>query len=214
VEEGVGEIVLLSIEVTVAAVVLAAVLGVPLGAWLGLARFRGRSIVVLGVNVAMGLPPVLVGLVVYLLLSRQGPLAALGWLFTPPAMILAQTVLCLPMVVGIAASATAAVPRELGAQLASLGGGPWQIRRAIVREARVGIGVALAAAVGRSTSEVGAVLMVGGNVAGHTRVLTTAVVLETGQGHFATALSLGAWLLALTLVANLVTLRLQRVEGA
>jgi tungstate transport system permease protein len=202
-------IVLLSIEVSTLALLVSGLIGIPIGAWLGLASFRGRSIVRAAVNAGMGLPPVLVGLVVYLLLSRSGPLASLDWLFTPSAMILAQVILCLPLVIGITAAAVAAISPELRLQLRSLGASPWQIRAAIVREARPGILLALTAAFGRSTSEVGAVLMVGGNIEGHTRVLTTAVVLETGQGHFATALALGAWLLVLTLTANVVIVRLQ-----
>lgn len=201
-------IVVLSIEVSGLALGISGIIGIPTGAWLGLATFRGRSLVRAAVNTGMGLPPVLVGLVVYLLLSKSGPLASLEWLFTPSAMVLAQVLLCLPLVIGITATAVASISPELPLQLKSLGAGPWQVRAAIVREARPGILLALTAAFGRSTSEVGAVLMVGGNIEGHTRVLTTAVVLETGQGHFETALALGAWLLALTLTANILIVRL------
>ncbi len=157
----------------------------------------------------MGLPPVVVGLAVYLLLSRSGPLALLDWLFTPAAMILAQTVIALPLVAGITMTAVAAVPAELLLQLRSLGATAWQVRRAVLREARLGVLVAVAAAFGRITSEVGAALMVGGNIQGHTRVLSTAIVLETGKGEFALALALGGWLLALTFLANLIVVRLQ-----
>jgi tungstate transport system permease protein len=157
----------------------------------------------------MALPPVVVGLVVYLLLSRSGPLANLGWLFTPQAMILAQTVLALPWVIGITMSAVAAVPVELLLQVRSLGASLWQVRWALLREARQGVLLAVAAAFGRSISEVGAVMMVGGNIQGHTRVMTTAIMLETSKGQFGLALALGAWLLALALVANLVIVRAQ-----
>jgi tungstate transport system permease protein len=157
----------------------------------------------------MGLPPVVVGLAVYLLLSRGGPLGALGWLFTPQAMVLAQAVIALPVVAGITLSAVSAVPADLVAQVRALGASPWQARLAVLREARAGALVALAAGFGRAVSEVGAALLVGGNVQGHTRVLSTAIVLETGKGQFALALALGGWLLALALAVNAAVLALQ-----
>jgi tungstate transport system permease protein len=157
----------------------------------------------------MGLPPVVVGLLVYLLLSRSGPLGPLEWLFTPKAMILAQVILAVPFVSGITMAAVAAVPVELFAQVRSLGASKWQTRWAIVREARLGVFLAVAAAFGRSISEVGAVLMVGGNIQNQTRVLTTAIMLETSAGRFGLALALGGWLLALGLAVNLLIVRLQ-----
>jgi tungstate transport system permease protein len=157
----------------------------------------------------MGLPPVVVGLVVYLLLSRSGPLAFLEWLFTPNAMVLAQVILALPLVTGITMSSVAAVPPELFSQVRSLGASKWQTRGALLREARIGVFLAVAVAFGRSISEVGAVMMVGGNIHNHTRVLTTAVVLETGNGRFGLALALGGWLLALALLVNIAIVRLQ-----
>jgi tungstate transport system permease protein len=202
-------IVWLSLKVTGTALVLAALIGVPLGTWLGLTPFRGKRLVTALVYTGMGLPPVVVGLAVYLLLSRSGPLAPLGWLFTPQAMILAQTVIALPLVAGITMAAVAAVPSELLPQVRSLGASAWQARWVILREARAGVVVAVAAGFGRITSEVGAALMVGGNIQGQTRVLTTAIVLETGKGEFALALALGGWLLALTLLINVAVLRLE-----
>jgi tungstate transport system permease protein len=199
----------LTLRVSGAAVFISALIGVPLGAWLGLARFPGRPVVSAVVHTGMGLPPVVVGLVVFLLLSRSGPLAVLDWLFTPQAMVVAQTVLALPFVIGITMTAVAAQPTELLAQVRSLGASPWQARWAVLRESRSGVWLAIAAAFGRSISEVGAVLMVGGNIRGQTRVLTTAIILETGKGQFAFALALGAWLLGLTLAVNLLILRLQ-----
>jgi tungstate transport system permease protein len=190
-----------------AALLIAGSLGVPLGVWLGLARFRGRRLVTALVHTGMGLPPVVVGLAVYLLLSRGGPLGFLGWLFTPQAMVLAQAVIALPLVAGVTLAAVEAVPAELAVQVRALGATPRQVRLAVLREARPGVVVALAAAFGRVVSEVGAALMVGGNVQGQTRVLSTAVVLETGKGEFAAALALAAWLLSLTLLANLLLLR-------
>jgi tungstate transport system permease protein len=202
-------IVWLTLRVTGAALLLAALFGVPLGAWLGLAHFRGRGAATALVYTGMGLPPVVVGLAVYLLLSRSGPLGFLDWLFTPAAMVLAQAVIALPVVAGITLSAVSAVPPEVLTQVRALGASRWQARWAMLREARAGVGAALAAAFGRAVAEVGAALMVGGNVQGHTRVLTTAIVLETGKGAFALALALAGWLLALALAVNVGLLALQ-----
>jgi tungstate transport system permease protein len=202
-------IVWLSLRVAGAALLGSALIGVPLGAWLALSRFRGKGLLIALVCTGMALPPVVVGLAVYLLLSRSGPLAGLGWLFTPEAMILAQTVIALPLVTGITLSSVSAVPPELVLQVRALGASPWQARWAVLREARAGVLVALAAAFGRVISEVGAALMVGGNIQGHTRVLTTAIVLETGKGEFAVALALAGWLLALALAVNVAMVALQ-----
>lgn len=189
--------------------VLSSLIGLPVGVWLGLTRFRGKAWLTGMIHTGMALPPVVVGLVLYLLLSRSGPLGNWGWLFTSQAMVLAQFVLCLPFVVGITMAAVASVPSELSWQLRSLGASPGQARWAIVREARSGILLAVATAFGRSLSEVGAVWLVGGNIAGQTRVLTTAIVLETGQGHFSLALLLGAALLTVALSINLLIVRYQ-----
>ena len=199
----------LTIRVTGAALLLSALGGVPLGTWLGLARFRGRSLLSAALYTGMGLPPVVVGLVVYLLLSRSGPLGFLGWLFTPQAMTLAQAVIALPVVAGITCSAVSAVPVELYLQVRALGASRWQARWAVLREARAGVLVALAAGFGRAIAEVGAAMMVGGNIEGHTRVLSTAIVLETSKGAFALALALAGWLLALALAVNAARLALQ-----
>jgi tungstate transport system permease protein len=199
----------LTLRVTGTALVLSAAAGIPLGTWLGLGRFRGRRWLAALVHTGMGLPPVVVGLAVYLLLSRSGPLAALGWLFSPAAMILAETIIALPVVAGITLSAVAAVPPELFQQVRSLGASPGQARRAVLREARPGALVALAAGFGRTVSEVGAALLVGGNIQGHTRTLTKAIVLETGKGGFALALALAGWLLALALAVNVAIVGLQ-----
>jgi tungstate transport system permease protein len=184
-------IVWLSLRVTGTAVFLSALVGVPLGTWLALARFPGKRLLTALVYTGMGLPPVVVGLAVYLLLSRSGPLAFLDWLFTPHAMVLAQSIIALPLVAGITLAAVSAVPADVLLQLRSLGASPWQARWTVLREARPGVLVAVAAGFGRVISEVGAALMVGGNIQGHTRVLTTAIVLETGKGEFALALALG-----------------------
>lgn len=199
----------LTLRVTGTALLVSTLLGVPLGAWLGLVSFPGKRAVTALVYTGMGLPPVVVGLAVYMVLSRSGPLAALGWLYTPPAMIVAQTVIALPLVTGLVMGAVAAVPPELVVQVRSLGATPWQVRWAVLREVRTGVLLAVLAAFGRIVSEVGTALMVGGYIEGQTRVLTTAIVLETGKGEFALALALGGWLLGLTLLVNLAALRLQ-----
>ncbi|MEQ8789606.1 MAG: ABC transporter permease [Pirellulaceae bacterium] len=207
-------IVCLSLAVTATAVSIASVVGIPLGAWLGMSRWRFQRSISAIVHTGMALPPVVVGLLLYLLFSRSGPLAALGWLFTVEAMVAAQTILALPFVVGITMNSVAAVPADLVAQIKSLGAGEWQCRWTVLREARHGVLLAVAAAFGRSISEVGAVLIVGGNIAGHTRVLTTAIVLETSKGRFEFALALGAALLTVALLVNLVILRLQGSQSA
>jgi tungstate transport system permease protein len=197
----------LSLAVSGIAVLTSSMIGLPLGVWIGLSTFRGKSIVVGAIHTGMALPPVVVGLVLYLLLSRSGPLGSLGWLFSPQAMVLAQIILDLPFVIGITAVAVGAAPRELLWQLRSLGASFHQARWEIVREARAGILLAVATAFGRSLSEVGAVWLVGGNIEGHTRVMTTAIVLETGKGNFALALLLGGTLLAVAFAINLIIVR-------
>jgi tungstate transport system permease protein len=206
-------IVWLTVRVSGTAVLISALLGLPLGVWLGLAHYRGRRVISAVIHTGMAMPPVVIGLLLYLLLSRSGPLAALNWLFTPAAMITAQTLLALPFVMGITMNSVAAVPPDLTAQIKSLGAGPWQSRWTILREARQGVLLAVAAAFGRSISEVGAVLIVGGNIERHTRVLTTAIILETNKGHFEFALTLGAVLLSLALLVNFLILRLQSTQS-
>ena len=202
-----------SLRISGTAVLISSAVGVPAGAWVGLSRFRLKPVVATVVYTGMALPPVVVGLVLYLLLSRSGPLGEFGWLFTPQAMIAAQTLLALPFVTGITMAAVGGVPDELLQQIRSLGASPAQCRRAVLREARSGVLLAIAAACGRSISEVGAVLIVGGDIAGHTRVLTTAIVLETRKGEFPFALSLGAVLLMIALLVNAAIVRLHGIRG-
>jgi tungstate transport system permease protein len=202
-------IVALSFRVTGAALVIAMVLGVPIGALIGLTRFPGRRLVTLVLYTGMGLPPVVVGLFVYLFLSRSGPLGGLGWLFTPTAMIVAQTIIAFPLVAGLTQTAVEGVDQDLRLQIRALGATRWQLGRAVLREARIGVTAAIVAAFGGIISEVGAVMIVGGNIEGQTRVLTTAIVLSTRQGDFALAMALGLVLLLLTLLANAVLLQLQ-----
>ncbi len=157
----------------------------------------------------MGLPPVVVGLFVYLMLSRSGPFGSLDWLFTPAAMIVAQVIISLPLVSGFTMAAVMGVDPNLRQQVLSLGATDWQATLAVLREARVGVMVSIIAGFGSIISEVGAVMLVGGNIQGSTRVLTTAIVLETRKGNFDLAMALGVVLLALSFLANVAMLRLQ-----
>jgi len=203
------EIVALSLWVSGLALAIGVVIGVPAGVWLGLRQFRGRRLLVALIYTGMGLPPVVVGLAVYLTLSRQGPLGDLSWLFTPTAMILAQVILALPMVAGFTMTAIAALPAQLILQLRALGATPAQINLTLLYEARNGVLAAIVAGFGAIISEVGSVMMVGGNIEHKTRVLTTAIVLETRKGNFDLAIALGAILLGLAFAANWLLLRLQ-----
>jgi len=202
-------IVALSFRVTGIALVIAVLTGVPVGAIVGLSRFPGKRLVTLVFYTGMGLPPVVVGLAVYLMLSRSGPFGTLGWLFTPTAMVVAQIILAFPLVAGLTQTAVEAVDRDLRLQIRALGATRWQSGWAILREARIGVTAAIVAAFGGIISEVGAVMLVGGNIDGQTRVLTTAIVLSTRQGDFALAMALGIVLLLLTLGANAVLLQIQ-----
>jgi tungstate transport system permease protein len=204
------EIVGLTLRVTGGALALAMVVGIPIGVGLGLSRRvpAGGCVVPL-IYTGMGLPPVVVGLFVYLMLSNRGPLGDLQWLFTPTAMVTAQTVIALPLVVGLTLTAVQSVDPMIHLQVRSLGATSWQLAWTILVEARLGLVAAIVAAFGSIISEVGAVMLVGGNIQGETRVLTTAIVLETRKGNFALAMALGIILLGLAFVANLVLYRLQ-----
>ncbi|MFQ6058952.1 MAG: ABC transporter permease [Anaerolineae bacterium] len=202
-------IVALSLRVTGTALLISTLVGIPLGSWLGLSRFFGRRIVITLLYTGMGFPPVVVGLFVYLILSRSGPLGPLGWLFTPRAMIVAQTIISFPLVAGFTMAAVMGVDPNLRQQVLSLGATNWQAALAVLMEARLGVVVAIIAGFGSIISEVGAVMLVGGNIQGATRVLTTAIVLETRKGVFDLAMALGIILLALSFLANTAMLRLQ-----
>jgi tungstate transport system permease protein len=201
--------VLLSFQVTIIALVFATLVGIPLGAWLGMSRFWGRRLIIALLYTGMGFPPVVVGLFVYLLLSRSGPLGDLGWLFTPPAMVVAEIIIAFPLIAGFTMAAVMSVDPNLRQQVISLGATPRQATWALLREARVGVVVSIIAGFGAIISEVGSVIMVGGNIEGQTRVLTTAIVLETSKGEFALAMALGIILLAVTFFINFAVLRLQ-----
>jgi tungstate transport system permease protein len=203
------EIVALTLRVSGTALLISTIIGIPLGSWLGLSRFFGRRLVIALMYTGMGFPPVVVGLFVYLLLSRSGPLGFLGWLFTPKAMIVAQAIISFPLVAGFTMAAVMGVDPNLRQQVLSLGATPWQTTLAILNEARIGVVVSIIAGFGSIISEVGAVMLVGGNIEGFTRVLTTAIVLETRQGAFDLAIALGIILLSLSFLANVAMLRLQ-----
>lgn len=203
-------IIALSLYVSGVALLLGALLGLPLGVLLALTRFPGRRLLIALVYTGMGLPPVVVGLVVYLLLSRSGPLGGLAWLFTPRAMIMAQTILSAPLIAGFTMAAIQSVDPALRTQLAALGASPLQVSLALLWEARAGVLVALIAGFGSIISEVGAVMLVGGNIEGATRVLTTAIVLETRKGEFETAIALAAVLLTIAFAVNAAALLLQQ----
>jgi len=195
-------IVALSLEVSLAAVLLAAALALPLGAAVASFRFPGRRVVVVLLNAFMGLPPVVVGLVVYLLLSRAGPLGPLGLLFTPAAMIVAQAVLVLPIVAALARQTIEDAWAEYDEQLRSLGAGPGRAMWTLLWDTRFSLLTAVLAGFGRAVAEVGAVMIVGGNIDGVTRVMTTAIALETSKGDLPLALGLGIVLVVLVLAVN------------
>lgn len=203
------EIVALTLRVTGVALIVATLLGVPLGALIGLTKFRGKGVVRAVLYTGMGLPPVVVGLFVYLALSRSGPLGSLEWLFTPNAMIAAQAIIALPLTMGLTMTSVESVNPELRRQIVALGATSAQTAWTTLHEARIGVTAAIVAAFGGIISEVGAVMLVGGNIAGQTRVLTTAIVLETRQGDFSLALALGVILVAITFIVNAALIRLQ-----
>jgi len=206
-------IMFLSLFVSGIATLIASGLGIPLGASIALKHFRGKELIKTLTYTLMGLPPVVAGLVVYLVLSRSGPLGLLGLLYTPGAMIIAQFLLALPIIVGVTISAVSSVPREVRDTALSLGATNWQSTVTILKEARIGLITAIVTGFGACISEVGAVMIVGGNIRFETRVLTTAIILETNIGDFGFAMALGIILLLLAFVVNVPLVRLQRRRG-
>ena len=196
------EIVGLSLAVSLSAVALASLVGLPLGAAIAVGRFPGRQAVIVLLNALMGLPPVVVGLFIYLLLSRAGPLGELGLLFTPQAMVLAQTVLVLPIIAALARQAVEDAWREYEEQLRSLGVDGLRGALTVLWDIRFSLVTAVLAGLGRASAEVGAVMIVGGNIDGVTRVMTTAIALETSKGDLPLALGLGIVLIAIVLALN------------
>ena len=203
------EIIVFSLVVSGIALAISTLVGLPLGVVLGLRRFFGRRLATALVYTGMGFPPVVIGLFVYLMLSRSGPLGTLGWLFTPSAIIVAQVIISLPLVAGFTMAAVMGVDPNLRQQLMSLGATDWQTILATLVEARVGVIVSIVAGFGAVISEVGAVILVGGNIEGKTRTLTTAIVLETHKGNFDLAIALGIILIFITFLINLILMRFQ-----
>jgi tungstate transport system permease protein len=209
-DRDIWSIVLLSLRVSLTATVVSLLIGVPLGAALALTRFPGRSLFVGLVHTGMGLPPVTVGLLVSLLLWRSGPLGALGLLYTPTAMAIAQAVIATPIVAGLSLAAVQSLDPRLRLQLVALGANRVQLTWWLLREARLPLLAAVMAGFGAVISEVGAALMVGGNIKGETRVLTTATVLEVGRGNFEVAVALSLVLLLMIYGVNLTLTWIQQ----
>jgi tungstate transport system permease protein len=214
-DENLVQIVGLSLQVSLSAVGLAVLIGLPLGAALALFKFPGRDVLVISLNALMGLPPVVVGLVVYLMLSRAGPMGVFGLLFTPTAMVIAQTILVTPIIAALTRQVVADLWVEYSEQMRSLGAGPMKAIPALLFDARFTLVTAVLAGFGRASAEVGAVMIVGGNIDHVTRVMTTTIALEVSKGDLALALGLGIVLISLSLAINAATYTVkQRAEAA
>jgi tungstate transport system permease protein len=196
------DIIALSLRVSLTATALAAVFGLPLGTMLAVWRFPGRRALIVIINALLGLPPAVVGLALYLLLSRSGPLGFLELLFTPEAMILAQAVLALPIITALSHRAAEGLWRDYGEPLMDLGATKWRSAAALLAMGRLSMLTAVLAGLGRTMSEVGAIILVGGNIAGYTRTMTTAIVLETSKGDLPLALGLGLVLIGITILIS------------
>lgn len=204
------DIILLSLKVSGTALIVATALGLPIGALTGLKKFPGRGIIMTILNTFMGLPPVVVGLFVYLLLSRRGPLGFMALLYTPTAMIVAQSILAFPIVAALSHSSIIKIDPLIKRASMTLGATRFQITTTVMKEARYGIMAGIIAALGRVMAEVGAILIVGGNIAGYTRVMTTTIALETDKGNFELALALGVILLVISFIINMFLYIVQR----
>lgn len=205
-EDAILEIIKLSLQVSLTAVLIGGILGILAGTILGIYHFKGKKIILSVVYTLMGVPPVLIGVIVYLLLSRHGIFGSAALLFTPTAMIIAQTILVTPIVTGLTYSALSSNERKYSSAALSLGANAFQLWKVLLRESSRGIITALLSAFGRAISEVGAVMLVGGNIEGSTRVMTTAMILETRQGNFNVALALGGVLLTISFLINFFVL--------
>lgn len=208
-DQNLSEIVMLSLRVTLTAVVISCLIGLPLGAMIGAFRFPGRGIVTVFLNALMGLPPVVVGLVVYLMLSASGPLGVLQLLYTPSAMIIAQTILVTPIIAALTKQVVEDLHVEYREQFASLGVGAFDRITALLWDARYSLLTVALAGFGRAVAEVGAVLIVGGNINHVTRVMTTTIALETSKGNLELALALGLLLLAIAVIVNALVMALR-----
>jgi tungstate transport system permease protein len=205
-------ITMLSLKVSGAATLVSLLFGITIGAFVALTKFPGRNFVVSLINTGMGLPPVVVGLFVSIFLWRNGPLGFLGILYTPSAMIIAQAIIATPIVMGITLAAMQQLPKKLRLQVLALGATRTQMLRILIRESRLPLLAGVMAGFGGVISEVGASIMVGGNIKGYSRVLTTATVMETSRGNFDTAIALGVILLLLAYAVNFVLTHIQQRE--
>jgi tungstate transport system permease protein len=196
------EVIALSLRVSLTATAAAALLGLPLGTLLAVCRFPGRRALIIVINALLGLPPAVVGLALYLTLSRSGPLGFLGLLFTPEAMIIAQTVLALPIITALSHRAAEELWQEFGEPLMDLGATKWRSAAVLLAMGRLSMLTAVLAGLGRTMSEVGAIIVVGGNIAGYTRTMTTAIVLVTSKGDLPLALGLGLVLIGITILIS------------
>jgi tungstate transport system permease protein len=203
-------IVTLSLLVSLTATLLAAVVGAPLGALVALTRFRGREALIVLLNALMGLPPVVVGLAIYLMLSRSGPLGSFGLLFTPQAMIITQTILVLPIIAALTRQTIEDLWTEYREELAAMNVKPMRRVRTLLWDARFSLTTALLAGFGRASAEVGSIIIVGGNIDGYTRTMTTSIALETSKGNLPLALGLGLVLLLIVLAVNVVAWGVKR----
>ncbi len=203
-------IVRLSLIVSLSAVLFAALIGVPVGAWIALTQFLGREPVVVALNALMGLPPVVAGLVVFLMLSRSGPLGSFGLLFTPLAMVIAQTLLVTPIIAALARQTIEDLWTEYRDELAAMNVGPARRVRTLIWDARFSLLTALLAGFGRAAAEVGAIIIVGGNIEGFTRTMTTAIALETSKGDLQLALGLGIVLILIVVLINALAWSVRR----
>src|SRR4051794_9097610 len=207
-------IVRLSLMVSLSAVALAGLVGIPLGALVALTRFRGREAAIVTLNAMMGLPPVVVGLAVYLLLSRSGPLGSWGLLFTPQAMIIAQTLLVAPLIAALARQTIEDLATEYRDELAAMAVGPLGRVGTLIWDGRFALTTALLAGFGRAAAEVGAIIIVGGNIDGFTRTMTTAIALETSKGDLALAIGLGGVLITIVVIINALAWAVRRTGEA
>ncbi|MDY0087909.1 MAG: ABC transporter permease [Coriobacteriia bacterium] len=195
-------VIAVTFEVAIISTIVGVLLGTPMGFLMGATRFRGRRTMIALTNTGMAIPPVVIGLLVMMMLSRKGPLGFLGMLYTVNAMSVAQTFISTPMIAGLTAAAVASIPYKLRLQARSLGASPWQEALLVIKEARLGVVAAVAAGFGAVVRGVGAVMMVGGNIEGKTRVLTTAIVQESRKGEFGTSLAYGIILMTVTFGLN------------
>jgi tungstate transport system permease protein len=200
----------LTIKVSLTAILVSTLLGIPLGVLLGLTRFPGRKIVLVFINIGMGLPPVVAGLWITIFLWRSGPLGWLSWLYTPTAIILAQILVSLPIVVGLTSSAFQQIDEKFLMQLKALGATKWQTLLLLLKETKVAIFAAVIAGLGRILAEVGAAMMVGGNLRDETRILTTSIVMEVSKGNFDVALALSFILMAIAFIITFILTFLQQ----